>query len=224
MPLSPPILTLLEVSKSTWKSADPVRTRMEETFREEGGCVVVVEVTRAVQEAAREEVALLVADEEQREAVASLRLHDALVKHPKGCEPLNHQPRDSSNRPTSLFTLDLDPRYQHSKAPSGRFQYDLLNLPLSSIASAVKMSCRLHLLTILLVFTAALVTRESTVATIPRCTQVCRLRRCSRGTRPCLHNKVAGFVNISDGHSSCDMLQLTANYASWMYIVPEAFT
>ena len=56
--------------------------RMEATLREEGGYVVAVEVMRAAQEAAREEVALLVADEGQREGVASLKLHDTLVKHP----------------------------------------------------------------------------------------------------------------------------------------------
>lgn len=83
-----PTLILLEVSRSTWKSAVPVQMPMEATLREEGECVVAVEVTRAVQEAAKEGVAF-VADEEAtyREAVASLRLHDPLMKHPKRHEP-----------------------------------------------------------------------------------------------------------------------------------------
>ena len=83
-----PTLILLEVSRSTWRSADPVQMPMEATLRGEEGCVVAVEVMRAVREAAREGVAF-VADEEAtyREAVASLRLHDRLVKHPKRHEP-----------------------------------------------------------------------------------------------------------------------------------------
>lgn len=86
----------LEASRSTWKSAGPVQTRMEATLREEVGFVVVVEATRAVQEAAREGVAfrrmeaavaiLLVADEVEtcpREAAANPRLHNPMVKLPK---------------------------------------------------------------------------------------------------------------------------------------------
>ena len=145
MLLSPLILILLEANKSTWKSADPVRTRMEAILLEEGECVVAVEVTRAVQEAAREEAAfkrmeaavVIAADEE---VVANRRLHDPLVECPTLHEPFNHEPHESSNPLTSLFTPDLDPRYQHSIAPSRRFQYDLLTLPLSCIASAAKMS------------------------------------------------------------------------------------
>lgn len=89
MLLSLPTLILLEVSRSTWKSADPVQTHMEAILLEEGVCVVAVEVTKAVQEAVREGVAF-VADEEAtcQEAVASLRLHDPLVKHSKRHEPL----------------------------------------------------------------------------------------------------------------------------------------
>lgn len=49
------------------------------------------------------------------------------------------------------------------KASSREFQYDFLTLHLSSIAVAVKTSCRLRPVTILLLFTAALVTWHSTV-------------------------------------------------------------
>ena len=53
MLLSPPTLILLEASRSTWKSADPVQTPMEATSQEEEGCVVGVGGMRAVLEAAR---------------------------------------------------------------------------------------------------------------------------------------------------------------------------
>ena len=69
MQLSPQTLILLEASKSTWKSADHVQTRMEAILREEGGCAVAVELTRAVQEAAREEVAF-----QRMEAGVAMRL------------------------------------------------------------------------------------------------------------------------------------------------------
>lgn len=185
-----------------WKNADPVQTHMEGTLLEEGVCVVAVEVTRAVQEVAREGAAFrrmeaavamhLVVDEGatwHREAVDNLRLHDLLMKHCKRHEPFDYQPREGSNPLTSLFTPDLDPRYQFSKTPSCRFQYDLLTLPLSSIASAVKMACRLHPVTILLFSMAALVICYSAVAKIPRSAQVCRLRRCLCGACPYVHDQ-----------------------------------
>ena len=56
MLLSPPTLILLEVSRSTLKSADPVQMRTEATLRGEEGCVAAVEATRAVLEAVREGV------------------------------------------------------------------------------------------------------------------------------------------------------------------------
>lgn len=56
MLLSPPTLILLEVSRSTSKSVDPVQTRTEATSREEEECVAAVEATRAVLEAVREGV------------------------------------------------------------------------------------------------------------------------------------------------------------------------
>ena len=60
------LLTLipLGVSRSTWKSADPVQTHMEVTLRGEEGCVVAAEVTTVVQELAREGEVSLVEDEE----------------------------------------------------------------------------------------------------------------------------------------------------------------
>ena len=60
---SPLTLILLGASRFTWKSADPVQMRMEAILRGEEGCVVAAEATKAVQEAAREGVVLLVADE-----------------------------------------------------------------------------------------------------------------------------------------------------------------
>lgn len=90
MLLSPLILILLEASKSTWKSADPVPTRTAATLRDEAGCVVAVEVTRAVQEAAKGGVVFrrmeavvgmcLVVDEHRE---ANPRPHDPLVEYPK---------------------------------------------------------------------------------------------------------------------------------------------
>lgn len=160
---------------------------MEATLREEGGCVVAVEVMRAVQEVAREGVAFRKMEVAVAmclvEAAANLRLHDPLEKSPKRHERFNYQTRESS-----LYTPDLKPRYQHSKAPSRRFKNDLLTLPVSSIASAMKMSCRQRPVTILILFTAALVTWYSTVAKIPRCAQVYRLGRYLHGARPYLHD------------------------------------
>lgn len=67
------------------------------------------------------------------------------------------------------------------------------------------MFCRLHLVTILLSFTAALVIWDSTVVKIPRC-----------------HERVAGFVNISAGLDYQFFMPFAsnwiANYASRMYI------
>lgn len=58
MLLSPPTLILLEVNKSTSKSAGPVQTHTEATSREGGECGVAVEATRAaVLEAVRGGVA-----------------------------------------------------------------------------------------------------------------------------------------------------------------------
>lgn len=61
---SPLTLILLAENRFTWKSADPVQMRMEAILRGEEGCVVAAEVTKDVQEAAREGVVFLVADEE----------------------------------------------------------------------------------------------------------------------------------------------------------------
>lgn len=63
--LLPLTLIPLEASRSTWKSADPVQMRTEVILLGEEGCVVAGEVMRAVQEAAREGVVFLVADEEE---------------------------------------------------------------------------------------------------------------------------------------------------------------
>ena len=87
MLLSPPTLILLEASRSTWKSADPVQMRMEATSRGEGECAVAVEVTRAVQEAAREGVAFrrmedAVAILEVDEEAVDSRLHNPPVPIP----------------------------------------------------------------------------------------------------------------------------------------------
>ena len=120
MLLSPLTLILLEANRSTWKSADPVLTRMEATTREEVGCVVAVPVTRAAQEAAREEVILrrmeaagaTAADEE---AVASRRLHDTLEKYPKRYHLFKYDPRESSN-PYSHRILTLDTNIQRHQA------------------------------------------------------------------------------------------------------------
>ena len=136
---SPPTLILLEASRSTSKSVDPVQTRTEAISPEEVGCVVAVEATRAVLEAVREgaiEVTI------EQGAEVRLRPHDSLVKYSKQqnlsttkkararscCSRSSHQ----SNPPTSLSTPDLDPQYR--KESSRRIQYDFLTLTLSSIA------------------------------------------------------------------------------------------
>ena len=54
MLLSPPTLILLEASRFTLKSADPVQTLTEATSREGEECGVAVEATRAVLAAVRE--------------------------------------------------------------------------------------------------------------------------------------------------------------------------
>ena len=89
----------------------------------------------------------------------------------------------------AYITIDTgyQAQYQHSKAPSSPSQYDLLTLSISSIASAAKRSCRLHLLTILNLFMAALVVWYSIVAKIPRYTQVYSFGLYLRGARPYLH-------------------------------------
>ena len=94
MLLSPLILILLEASKSTWKSVDLVQMHMEATLQEEAEYVVAVEPTRAVREVAREEAAFqrmeVVVATCLAEAVAKLRLHDPLGKHPQRYECFNY--------------------------------------------------------------------------------------------------------------------------------------
>ena len=104
MLLSPPTLILLEASRSTWKSADPVQMPMEGISRGGGECVVAVEAMKAVLEVARAGVVEVTTE---REAVGRLRLHDPPVKHPKLQSLSIYQTQESLS--TSLsFQLPVD--------------------------------------------------------------------------------------------------------------------